>query len=87
VTRPVAALLGYRRVRLAPGQAVTVEFTVPTTRLAFSDRALRRVVEPGEVRLWIGTSAERDVEAQTSLVGEVHAVTTASARWTTSREV
>jgi beta-glucosidase len=87
VTRPVAQLLGYRRVRLAPGQAATVEFTVPTTRLAFSDRALRRVVEPGEVQLWVGTSAERYAQAHTSLVGEVHAVSAASPRWTTSREL
>ena len=38
VTRPVAQLLGYQRVHLDPGQSVTVELTVPTTRLAFSDR-------------------------------------------------
>jgi beta-glucosidase len=87
VTRPVAQLLGFRRVHLEPGQAVTVEFAVPTTRLAFSDRAFNRVVEPGEVDLWVGTSAQRDVQARTTLVGEVYAVTNASQRWTTSREV
>ena len=60
VTRPVAQLVGYRRVRLEPGESVTVTFTVPTTRLAFSDRAMVRIVEPGEVDLWVGTSAQRD---------------------------
>ncbi|GIJ09359.1 beta-glucosidase [Micromonospora andamanensis] len=84
VTRPVAQLLGYQRVHLAPGQAVTVTLTVPTTRLAFSDRSLTRVVEPGEVDLWVGTSARRDVEASTTLVGDVAPVTNASARWTTA---
>ncbi|GAB3843020.1 glycoside hydrolase family 3 N-terminal domain-containing protein [Micromonospora andamanensis] len=84
VTRPVAQLLGYQRVRLAPGQAVTVTLTVPTTRLAFSDRSLTRVVEPGDVDLWVGTSARRDVEASTTLVGDVAPVTNASARWTTA---
>jgi beta-glucosidase len=87
VTRPVAQLLGYRRVHLAPGQSVVVEFAVPTTRLAFSDRTLTRVIEPGEVEVWVGTSARRDVQALTTLVGDVVAVTTASARWTTSSEV
>src|SRR5690606_11824267 len=33
ITRPVAALLGYHRVRLAPGESATVRLTVPTTRL------------------------------------------------------
>jgi beta-glucosidase len=84
VTRPVAQLLGYRRVRLEPGESVTVEFSVPTTRLAFSDRSLRRVVEPGEVELWIGTSADREAQGLTTLVGDVVPVTTASNRWTTS---
>ncbi|MER7456917.1 glycoside hydrolase family 3 N-terminal domain-containing protein [Micromonospora sp. NPDC126480] len=84
VTRPVAQLLGYRRVHLEPGQSVTLELTVPTTRLAFSDRTLTRVVEPGDVELWVGTSARRDVQALTTLVGGTAPVTTASARWTTT---
>ncbi|MBQ1024689.1 beta-glucosidase [Micromonospora sp. C95] len=84
VTRPVAQLLGYQRVHLAPGQSVTVTMTVPTTRLAFSDRTFTRVVEPGAVDLWVGTSVRRDVEASTTLVGDVAPVTNASARWTTA---
>ncbi len=87
VTRPVAALLGYQRVHLEPGQSVTVEFTVPTTRLAFSDRSLTRVVEPGDVELWVGTSECRDTRGLTTLVGEVYAVTNASARWTTVKRL
>ncbi|RKN51197.1 glycoside hydrolase family 3 N-terminal domain-containing protein [Micromonospora endolithica] len=84
VTRPVAQLLGYRRVHLEPGRSVTVELTVPTTRLAFSDRTLTRVVEPGEVELWVGTSARRDIQAKTTLVGDTVPVTNASPRWTTT---
>src|SRR5690606_34577324 len=38
ISRPVATLLGYHRLRLAPGESATVRLTVPTTRLAFSDR-------------------------------------------------
>lgn len=84
VTRPVAQLLGYRRVHLEPGQSVTVELTVPTTRLAFSDRTFTRVVEPGDVELWVGTSARRDAEAVTTLVGDTAPVTNTSPRWTTT---
>jgi beta-glucosidase len=82
VTRPVAQLLGYQRVQLQPGQATTVRFVVPTARLAFSDRTYKRVVEPGDVQLWIGTSAQREVEGRTMLVGPTAAVTVDSPRWT-----
>nr|WP_225224607.1 glycoside hydrolase family 3 N-terminal domain-containing protein [Cellulomonas sp. JH27-2] len=84
VTRPVAQLLGYARVHLAPGERTVVRFDVPTTRLAFSDRTMRRVVEPGDVDLWVGTSAERETTARTTLVGDVHLVGADSPRWTTT---
>ncbi|RIV41237.1 beta-xylosidase/alpha-l-arabinosidase [Micromonospora radicis] len=85
VTRPVAQLLGYQRVHLEPGRSVTVELSVPTTRLAFTDRTFTRIVEPGDVELWVGTSAHRAVEARTTLVGAPAEITIASPRWTTSR--
>ena len=87
ITRPVAALLGYHRVHLAPGQSATVRFTVPTTRLAFSDRQYRRVVEPGDIELWVGTSATRLAQARTVLEGPVHPITKDSPRWTTTAVV
>jgi beta-glucosidase len=87
VTRPVAQLLGYQRIRLEPGRSATVELTVPTTRLAFSDRSLTRVVEPGDVEIWVGTSARRELQAVTTLVGDVATITTASPRWTTASVV
>lgn len=57
ITRPVVQLLGYTRVELDPGEAVRVTFLVPTTRFAFSDRRLVRVVEPGDVEVWVGAHA------------------------------
>jgi beta-glucosidase len=77
VTRPVAQLLGYRRVALEPGEAVVVRFQVPTTRLAFSDRSMVRIVEPGEIELWVGqTCAEKETTTSITVVGPVHPVTT-----------
>jgi beta-glucosidase-like glycosyl hydrolase len=77
VTRPVAQLLGYRRVALEPGESVVVRFQVPTTRLAFSDRSMVRIVEPGEVELWVGQScAEKETTRTITVVGPVHRVTT-----------
>ncbi|RHA37697.1 glycosyl hydrolase [Cellulomonas rhizosphaerae] len=83
VTRPVAQLLGYRRVHLEPGQSVVVDLDVPTTRLAFTGRAGVRVVEPGDVQLWVGPSClERETEASVTLAGAVHEVGIADERWT-----
>ncbi|HEY5554631.1 MAG TPA: glycoside hydrolase family 3 N-terminal domain-containing protein [Cellulomonas sp.] len=57
VARPVVQLLGYTRVELEPGEAVRVTFSVPTTRFAFSDRRMIRIVEPGDVEVWVGSHA------------------------------
>ncbi len=63
VTRPVAQLVAYARVELEPGETADVRFTVPASRLAYSDRSLRRVVEAGEVELRLGPSCAAVDEA------------------------
>ncbi len=85
MTRPVAQLLAYQRVDVAAGEEVRVTFTVPTSRLAFSDRTGRRIVEPGRVELWVGPScATRETEGAIEIVGDVHAVTAADPRVATA---
>ncbi|WP_372595040.1 beta-glucosidase [Actinotalea sp.] len=85
VTRPTAQLIGYRRVELGPGESAEVRFRVPTTRLALSDRSMVRVVEPGEVELWVGGSCdERETAATLDLTGSVHPVSTRDERWVRS---
>jgi len=82
ITRPVSQLLGFQRVSLAAGASARVSFSVPTTRLAFSDRDFVRVVEPGRVELWVGPScSDRAVESVVELVGPTHAVTPDDPRW------
>ncbi len=82
VTRPVAQLLGYRRVDLQPGGEALVRFEVPTTRLAFTDARYRRIVEPGEVELWVGAScAEKETTASVTITGPVHPVTNDDERY------
>jgi len=63
VTRPVAQLLAFARVALEPGQSRRVSFDVPAQRFAFSDRSMRRVVEPGEVEVWAASHAEASARA------------------------
>jgi beta-xylosidase len=57
VTRPVRQLTGFGRVHLEAGASAQVEFRVHADRTAFTDRELRRVVEPGDVEVLVGTSA------------------------------
>jgi hypothetical protein len=57
VTRPVLQLTGFVRVPLEAGEAKDVRFVVHTDRTAFTGRDLRRIVEPGEIEVLVGTSA------------------------------
>nr|AGU11178.1 Glycosyl hydrolase family 3 N terminal domain [uncultured organism] len=63
VTRPVVQLLGYARVDLDAGASIRVRFAVPTTRFAFSDRRMVRIVEPGDVEVWVGSHAAASATA------------------------
>ncbi|MBT1606534.1 glycoside hydrolase family 3 C-terminal domain-containing protein [Curtobacterium flaccumfaciens pv. betae] len=57
VTRPEVQLLGYARVALAAGESARVRFRVPVQRFAFTDRRMRKVVEPGDVQVWVASHA------------------------------
>ncbi|GII30480.1 glycoside hydrolase family 3 N-terminal domain-containing protein [Planotetraspora mira] len=57
VTRPVKQLTGFKRVHLEPGASADVRFHVHADRTAFTGRDLRRIVEPGDVEVLVGTSA------------------------------
>ena len=72
VTRPVAQLLGYARIAIEPGQSRRVSFDVPSARLAFTDRRGIKVVEPGDVEVWIGShAAASPVQTPTDATGGV----------------
>jgi hypothetical protein len=87
VTRPVAQLLGFHRLHLEPGACAHVTFTVPPARLAFTNRAGDRVVEPGELHLWVGASvADHETRASVVLTGAVHLVTPQHQRWVVTEE-
>ena len=58
VTRPVRELKGFRRVRLGPGEATTLEFTLSSDDLAFHGRDMTLAVEPGEFHVWVGGSSD-----------------------------
>jgi beta-glucosidase len=57
VTRPVKELKGFRRVAVRAGETATVEFEITPDSLAFWNIEMKRVVEPGEFEIMIGTSS------------------------------
>ena len=58
VVRPVKELKGFRRVHLASGEQRTVTFEVTREALAFYNRQMERVVEPGTFTAIVGRSSE-----------------------------
>jgi len=68
VTRPVKELKGFRRVRVEPGETVTVEFELHTDDLAFYGRNNQLITEPGEFHAWIGGSSETELRTEFRIV-------------------
>ncbi|RSN66902.1 beta-glucosidase [Actinomadura sp. WAC 06369] len=58
VVRPSRLLAGWARVRLEPGDAARVAFTVHADRTSFTGPDLRRIVEPGAIEVMVGGSSE-----------------------------
>lgn len=71
VTQPLKALKGFKRVNLEPSQRTTVTFELAIDQLGFYDRALQFVLEPGTIRLMVGTASnELPLSAEIEIVGE-----------------
>ncbi len=72
VARPVLELCGFARVSLDPGEAADVRFTIHSEQLAHTGVEYRRIVEPGTVTLWAGTSSDdRPLSATLAVTGSV----------------
>jgi beta-glucosidase len=57
VVRPVLELKGFQRIHLKKGETKEVEFKITPELLTMLDENMNRVVEPGEFRIMIGSSA------------------------------
>lgn len=57
VVRPVLELKAFRRVELEPGKRARVTFRIPVDMLNFTGMTGRRIVEPGQFDLAIGSSS------------------------------
>ncbi|MBC8084840.1 MAG: glycoside hydrolase family 3 C-terminal domain-containing protein [Hymenobacter sp.] len=57
VTRPVKELKDFAKITLKPGETRTVRFTLTPDKLSFWNQEMKRVVEPGEFEVMVGTSS------------------------------
>ena len=60
VSRPVQELRGFERIYLEPGASRRVSIPLRASSLAFRDERGQRVVEPGAIRIMVGSSS-RDI--------------------------
>lgn len=67
VTTPVKALKGFQRISLAPGESKEVSFEVGFEALHLWNKEMKRVVEPGDFTIMVG-SASDDIRLEGKLM-------------------
>jgi beta-glucosidase len=69
VTRPVKELKGFKRITLNPGEKKKITFFLSVTQLGFYNKEMHFVLEPGIIKVMIGSSSE-DIR----LTGKFHII-------------
>src|SRR5579884_4264295 len=64
ITRPVRELKGFQRVKLAPGEKRTVQFTLTRADLGFWNAKGEFVTEPGQFQVWIAPDSAHGPRAE-----------------------
>ncbi len=67
VTRPVKELKGFKKIYLKAGESKDVNFTISTNDLKFYDIDMKYTTEPGDFKVFIGSSSEDVQEADFKL--------------------
>lgn len=63
VVRPVKELRGFQKIMLKKGESKNVSFTITVNDLRFYNNELKYVAEPGDFKLFIGSSSRNVKEA------------------------
>ena len=58
VTQPVKKLIGFKQIILNPNETKEVSFEITPSALEIYTQKLKRVVEPGQFKVYIGTNSE-----------------------------
>ena len=57
VTRPIKELKDFSKINLKPSEKKTVTFTITPNKLSFYNRDMKKIIEPGDFEIMIGTSS------------------------------
>jgi beta-glucosidase len=68
ITRPVKELKGFQKIELNAGESKEVKFTISVNDLKFYNSDLKWVAEPGDFKVFIGTSSANVKEASFKLI-------------------
>ncbi|MGO1569177.1 MAG: glycoside hydrolase family 3 C-terminal domain-containing protein, partial [Brachybacterium sp.] len=80
VVRPLKRLVGFTKVGLAAGESTRVSFRLHADRTSFTGPDLKRIVEPGEIRVRLGASSEdMTLEGSFRISGQVREIETGRA--------
>ena len=69
IARPIMELKGFSRLTLAPGESKMVIFDIGEEELEFLNDKMEWVIEPGLVRIMIGSSS-KDIRLRSHLTIE-----------------
>jgi beta-glucosidase len=58
LSRPLMELKGFERIHLQPGETKTVSFEITPQHLEMYDIQMKKVVEPGDFRIMVGSSSK-----------------------------
>ena len=64
VTRPVKELKGFKRIHFKANETQQVSFTLNTKALAFYNRKMVLVTEPGDFHVWIGGCSDSSLKTE-----------------------
>jgi len=67
ITRPLKELKGFRKIFLKAGESKTLTFTITIDDLAFYNAKLEHKAEPGDFKVFVGTSSADVKEASFTL--------------------
>ena len=67
IPRPVKELKGFKRITLEPCEQKNVTFTMSADMLAFTGLDYKKIIEPGEIKVMIGSSSE-DIRLESSFI-------------------
>lgn len=66
ITRPIKELRGFNKIELQPGASKEVTFTLSPEDFAFYNANMKKIVEPGEFVIMVGSSSrEEDLQKKT----------------------